>query len=181
MLRSLLFILFILTLALRSTRLPGQSLRPIASQSSISFQIKNLGIRTTGHFSEIEGKILFNPSNLSSSSFVIQIPTSSINTDNHLRDGHLKQDEYFNVNKYPLMKFTSSKVSHSGPGRYILEGKLTIKDVTKAISFPFEATAEAGGYTFFGEFPINRRDYHVGGRSLTLSNDLWVKIKVFAK
>ncbi|MBX9783059.1 MAG: YceI family protein [Chitinophagaceae bacterium] len=59
-------------------------------------------------------------------------------------------------------------------------GKLTIKDKTLDISFPFKVTAEENAYRFSGSFKIKRRDFGVGGRS-TISNDVNIKLNVLAK
>ena len=58
---------------------------------------------------------------------------------------------------------------------------LTIKGTTKEISFPFKATAKGDDYLFEGEFPLNRRDFNVGGGSLTMSDHLTVSLKVLSK
>ena len=58
-------------------------------------------------------------------------------------------------------------------------GKLTIKNVTREISFPFTVEPREGGYLFNGEFKINRIDYEVG-ESSSVSDNLTVILKVFA-
>ena len=60
-------------------------------------------------------------------------------------------------------------------------GNITIKGVTKEIKFPFTFTAKDGGYLFEGEFKINRRDFGVGGKSFSISDELSVELSVFAK
>jgi polyisoprenoid-binding protein YceI len=60
-------------------------------------------------------------------------------------------------------------------------GNLTIKGVTKEIKFPFLYIPKEDGYLFQGEFEINRRDFGVGGKSLSLSDDLKVELSVLAK
>jgi len=66
-------------------------------------------------------------------------------------------------------------------GYYYLFGNLTIKGVTKEVKFPFTATAKDGGYLFEGSFKLNRRDFGVGGSSLSLGDDLTVSLSVLAK
>jgi polyisoprenoid-binding protein YceI len=76
----------------------------------------------------------------------------------------------------------SAKVEQSNKkGVWLTSGKLTIKNHTKDISFPFTATASAGGgYIFSGKFNINRRDFDVGGSSI-ISDNLEVTLTVLAK
>jgi len=89
------------------------------------------------------------------------------------------------------MKFVSTKVEKKGKDKYVLSGNLTIKDVTKAISFPFTITGavNAGGGTRFGihaETVINRRDFNVNyGHALAeggfdVGNDITVKLQLEA-
>jgi polyisoprenoid-binding protein YceI len=61
-----------------------------------------------------------------------------------------------------------------------MTGKLTIKNVTREISFPFTIVPEAGGYLFTGEFKINRIDFGVG-ESSSVSDNLTVLLKVMAR
>ena len=66
-------------------------------------------------------------------------------------------------------------------GRYYMFANLTIKGVTKPVEFGFGAIAKDGGYLFDGTFDINRRDFGVGGSSVSMSDKLKVTLKVLAK
>jgi len=157
----------------------AQNYSPIDKESKIEFKIKNFGFNSGGSFSGLKGKIHFEPSNLPASNFDITIDANSINTDNNMRDNHLREDSYFDVKNYPVIHFVSEKVTGKG-GSFIVSGKLTIKKTTKDISFPFTAKESGDGYVFDGEFKINRRDYDVGGSS-TLSDNVTVTLHVIAK
>jgi len=174
---------FVLTqLAIMSSyaQSPGHSFLPVNEGSTISFKIKNFGINSEGSFKGLQGTILFDPQNVAADSFDVSVDAASINTDNEMRDEHLRKEAYFDVEKYPLIRFVSSAVTVvDGNGHYKLTGKLTIKGTTKDISFPFLATPAGDDYIFKGSFSINRRDFGVGGAS-TLSNDLTVSLTVLA-
>jgi polyisoprenoid-binding protein YceI len=60
---------------------------------------------------------------------------ASINTDNTARDNHLKSDDFFNAEKFPEIKFTSTSFEKVGEGKYKITGDLTIRDVTKKVVF----------------------------------------------
>ena len=161
--------------------LQSQLFIPSDSGSSIKFKIKNLGISVTGSFTGLKGKIQFDPANLGKSSIEATVEASSVNTGIDLRDDHLRKEEYFNVKNYPQIRFVSSKLTKSSKaGNYLVTGNLTIRSVTKEISFPFTASPQNGGYLFKGEFKINRRDFKVGGNSFTLSDNLMVQLSVLA-
>ncbi len=164
-----------------ATNLQAQNIKPVSASSKVSFVIKNLGINATGYFKEISGLIYFDFKNPANGQFEIIINTKSLDTDNSLRDKHLVKEEYFDIETFPSIKFTSTKISQSQSGNYELHGKLTIKDIVKDVSFPFTATKKESGIMFEGKLGLNRRDFGVGGRSFTLSDNLTVNLNVFAK
>lgn len=174
---SILTILVSLTLSISS-----QHLKPVDEGSLVKFYIKNLGFTVTGTFSGLQGGIEFNPNNLSACNFNVSVDASTINTSIAKRDRDLKKENYFDVNKFPRLSFISVKIS-KGPNTSVLmmAGNITIKGVTKSISFPFKALLQKDGYLFTGEFDLNRRDFKVGGNSLILSDDLHVTLEIHAK
>ena len=158
----------------------SQTYSPVGENSKIKFTIKNFGIGTGGEFKGTQGAIIFDPNNLSQSSFEVSVDAKTIDTDINSRDNHLRKAEYFDVEKYPKLSFKSTKVSLSNkPGILYISGILTIKAVSKEISFPFTATPKDGGYLFEGTFKINRRDFGVGGSSISIGDNLTVKLSVF--
>jgi polyisoprenoid-binding protein YceI len=166
-----------------ATLLKAQSTyTPVDEASKVHFVIKNFGIKTGGDFKGLKGNIKFYPANLPASVFDVTVDAATIDTDNESRDGHLRKAEYFDVDVFKTIQFKSTKVTlSSAVGRYFMFGNLTIKGVTKPVEFGFSATPKDGGYTFDGEFKINRRDFGVGGSSVSMSDNLTVYLSVFAK
>jgi len=155
--------------------------KPAEQGSTLQFTIQNLGFDVHGSFSGFKGNINFDAQNPATASFDVSIDAATVNTDNSLRDSHLKDDGYFDVKNYPTIHFVSSKVTTAGKvGVYNMTGKLTIKNKTADISFPFTATPSCDGYLLKGSFKINRNDYGVGGTS-TISNQLEVFLNIIAK
>src|SRR6201986_2257894 len=118
----------LLLIQLTVTACFAQEFKPVDAGSTVGFEIKNFGFNSKGTFTGLEGKILFDPKDPSKASFDVSIDAASINTDNNVRDSHLKKDGYFEVEKYPRIRFVSTSLS--GPdknGHYTLSGKLTIK------------------------------------------------------
>jgi polyisoprenoid-binding protein YceI len=154
---------------------------PVAGESSVRFSLKNFGFKTGGSLGAPEGDIVFNPEDLTNASFRVTIKTESIDTDNESRDEHLKEQSYFDVKNYPLIRFVSSSVKETDKkGSYQTLGVLTIKNKSKEITMPFTAEKNGGGWTFSGSFKMNRKEYDVGGSS-TLSDEVTVDIKVVAR
>jgi polyisoprenoid-binding protein YceI len=153
--------------------------KPVKQGSWLKFTIKNLGFGVEGSFSGFEGKIDFDPQNPAISKFDVTINAATVNTDNSLRDEHLKGDGYFNVKNNPKIRIESNKIV-AAKGGYQFNGVLSIKGKSKPISFPFTATPSADGYLFKGSFKMNRQDFSIGGTS-TVSDELEVNINVIAK
>jgi polyisoprenoid-binding protein YceI len=118
---------------------------------------------------------------LATSQFTVSVKSSTVDTDNGTRDNHLRKPEYFDADKYPLISFVSTRITQSTvSGRYFMFGNLTIKGITKPVQFGFSAAPSANGYVFNGEFEINRRDYGVGGSSMSLADNLKISLTVAA-
>jgi polyisoprenoid-binding protein YceI len=155
--------------------------KPTDQGSAVQFKIKNIGFNVNGSFNGLQGNIQFDPAHPDQCSFDVSVDAASVNTDNSMRDDHLKKETYFDVKTYPRIRFQSTKISASNKaGAFILSGKLTIKNTTKEISFPFTATASQAGYVFKGSFRINRKDYQVGGSS-TISDELELMLNITAE
>lgn len=159
----------------------AQDYKPTDQGSTIDFEIKNFGINTKGAFSGLDGKITWDPKSPASAAFDVSIAAATINTDNSMRDDHLKKDGYFDAANYPRIRMVSTSIT--GPdksGHYTFNGKLTIKATTRDVSFPFIVTPLMDDYIFKGDFTINRKDFDVGGPS-TIANNLKVSLTVLAK
>ena len=126
--------------------------------SGISFRIGNMRINTvSGTFNGMQGTVKFDTQDLAGSSFSVCIDAASVNTGNSRRDKHLKEDEYFDVERYPDICYVSDIISRTDDG-FITRGKLAIKGVTRIVSIPFVKE----GNTLRGSFSLNRLDYNVG-------------------
>lgn len=159
-----------------------QTLTPTDEGSKVHFVIKNFGIKTGGDFTGLKGTIRFDKSTVADWAFDVTVDASTIDTDNDTRDRHLKKAEYFDVKQFPTIRMVSTKISTTDkPGIYQFKGNITIKGVSKVIEFPFKVNNSNGGYLFTGTFDMNRRDFGVGGDSVSMADSLRVNLSVFAK
>jgi polyisoprenoid-binding protein YceI len=154
---------------------------PVNDGSSVTFEIKNLGFNTKGSFTGLSGKIFFDLKDVTKAAFDVSLDAGTIHTDNEMRDDHLKKETYFDVANHPRIRFVSTGVTRADKsGHYTVSGKLTIKNTTKDISFPFLVTPMGDDLIFSGKFTIGRKDFDIGGSS-TLSNSLTVSLSVLAR
>lgn len=138
--------------------------------SNFYFDVDHTYATVRGYFKDFSGTFHFDADNLKESKMVFKIKTKSINTNERKRNNHLRTDEFFDVKKYPLITFVSKNIQHAGGDKYLVEGDLTIKDVTKAITLyltyfgkktnPLQPKETVAG--FEAGLKINRFDYHVG-------------------
>ncbi|MDB5002176.1 MAG: hypothetical protein JWQ34_401 [Mucilaginibacter sp.] len=147
-------------------------------KNTIKFQLKNLGINTGGTINGLQATMVFSPDKLDSSTIEAALDVSSINTDNDLRDSHLRSDEFFDMAKYPKIIMKSVSFKHKSGDNYIGQFNLTIKDKTKIFDVPFTYTTIENTATFKGGLKLNRLDFNVGGKSLVMSNEVSVSIEV---
>ncbi len=133
-------VLFTLTFVMQAHG-AGSDWKLDPAHAGIYFEIDHIYSATRGYFEEFDGKVTFDPDNLDGSSFDFKVAVDSINTGNSKRDGHLEGNEFFDARKFPVMTFKSTNVKKGKGGQYVVEGTLTVKDVSKTVSVPF---------TFFG-------------------------------
>jgi len=160
----------------------GQNYTPTDAGSKVRFVIKNFGINTGGTFEGLAGSVVFDPANLAGASFNVSVDAKTVDTDMEARDNHLRKEEYFDVEKYPKLSFRSTKITTTNKEGYLfMFGVITIKNISKEISFPFKQTSKDGGLLFDGEFKLNRLDFGVGSKSFSMSDELNVELSIFAK
>src|SRR5918912_925121 len=99
--------------------------------------------KVRGAFNDFEGSAVIDGENQEKSSATVTIQVASVDTRNAQRDGHLRTNDFLDVEKYPTITFTSTAISHEGGTDFVVTGDLTIKDVTKSISIPLEFTGAA--------------------------------------
>ena len=151
-----------------------------AAKSNIKFTIDgSLGIDVDGTLGSPKGTIVFDASKLESSSFNISMDPNTVFTDNRKRDEHLKKSEFFDVSKYKVIMFTSTRIQKDGD-KLILSGNLSIKDKILPVKIPFTFTKSGSVGHWKGELKLNRLDYHVGTSSLMMGDDVKILIEVYA-
>ncbi len=110
------------------------------AHSGIDFSVRHLMISTVrGRFGTVSGTAGSIDSEGGTPTIEVTIDPASINTGSDQRDTHLRSADFFDVEAYPAMTFRATGVEGDLGGEFILTGDLTIRDVTKPISFAVEA------------------------------------------
>ena len=136
-----------------------------AAHKRVGFVARHLMVsKVRGNFAEADATITIAEDPLQSS-VTASITTASVQTGNVDRDNHLRTGDFFEAEKYPTITFRSTGIkSHSG-AEFVLDGELTIKDVTKPVELVVEfegATTSPYGQQVFGfsaTTEIDREDW----------------------
>ncbi|HYC30368.1 MAG TPA: YceI family protein [Chitinophagaceae bacterium] len=160
--------------------------------SNVKFSVTHMVVaETEGYFKIFEGSMENTKPDFSDAKINFTVDVTSINTDNENRDKHLKSDDFFNAEKFPQMKFESTSLVPQGNNKYKLNGNLTIRDVTKPVTFDVTYGGElktSRGTTigFKAQGTINRFDYNLkwdratetGGLVVGKDVDIIVKLEM---
>jgi polyisoprenoid-binding protein YceI len=147
------------------------------SKSKITFEIKNLGFKTGGTIGGVQGNVAFDPANLSGSKIDATADATTLDTDNDLRNEHIKGEKFFNVAVYPKISMSSTAFKSKGGNNYTGTFNITIKGKTKPVELPFSYTAAGSTALLKGSFKIKRSDFGIGGSSMTLSDEATIFIE----
>ncbi|MFN5555728.1 MAG: YceI family protein [Chryseotalea sp.] len=133
------------------------------SHSNIGFSVAHMVVsEQEGNFKDYSIKVVSNAADFNGADVEFTAKAASINTENEKRDIHLVSAEFFDAAKYPELSF-KGKLSKEG-GKYVLKGNLTMKGVTKPVTFDvtYGGTVKAWGKDVAGfklSGKVNRQDY----------------------
>jgi polyisoprenoid-binding protein YceI len=141
--------------------------------SELQFKIKHLMIsNVTGALKNFSAEVETEGEDFSTAKINLAAQMNSISTNNEQRDAHLRNSDFFEVEKYPELQFSSTKVEKVDNDTFVLHGELTMKGVTKPVTLNVEFNGETkdpwggerAGFMISGK--INRADWGVNFNSV---------------
>lgn len=161
-------VLSVLTLSLSAATLPDPVRFDIdRNHSYVGFTVRHLAVSNVkGKFTDFSGHIMLNEQDITKSTVNVRIETNSIDTSNDRRDNHLRSEDFFAAERFPAVTFQSKRIERSDDG-LVLIGDLTIRDITREVSIPFEiagpVTMENGRKRMGAEgtLRVDRFDYEL--------------------
>lgn len=133
----------------------------------LGFVIKHMMVsKVRGRFTTFSGQIVTDTANPLESTVSVTIEATSIDTDNEMRDNHIRSADFFDAEHHPQITFVSTAVRHES-GEFFVDGDLTIRGTTRAVTLAVESAefgpslqggAKAG---FSATTEINRMDFGV--------------------
>jgi polyisoprenoid-binding protein YceI len=135
--------------------------------TTAEFKVRHMMITNVkGHFKPVNGVITIEEDDISRSHVEASIDAASVDTREPDRDTHLRSAEFLDVEKFPTLTFTSTRVTRTGQGDLEVEGDLTIHGVTRKATFSVEGPTAPGkdpwGNLRIGlsaSTKINRKDF----------------------
>lgn len=155
--------------------------------SRVGFSVRHMMISSVkGHFERFTGTLTLDTTDLTRSQIDGEVEVTSISTNDSQRDDHLRSADFFDVAKFPTMRFRSQRIEKLGQETYRVHGHLTIRDVTRDFAFEVEASGPAKdpwgnvrmGFSASGS--LDRKDYGLTWNSLLETGGVMVgeKIKI---
>jgi len=136
--------------------------------SSVQFKVKHFGVSyVSGRFDEIQGTLWIDEANPKNSTIDIKITPKSVNTANQKRDAHLRGPDFFDVEKFPEIRFAGQVSQQLSPESGVVKGTLTLHGVKKPLSVAIRRTGYGkdpwGGYRmgFETTFKVLRSDFNM--------------------
>jgi len=153
------------TLAIPQTTTTTWNIDP--AHATAEFKVKHMMIANVkGHFSKVAGVLIHDESDPTKSRIETSIEAASIETREPQRDAHLKSADFFHAEKFPTLSFKSTDIKAVGNGELKVQGDLTIRGVTRKVSFAVEGptppTKDPWGNTRIAASAttkINRKDF----------------------
>lgn len=136
------------------------------AHSEVVFKVKHMMItNVSGSFESFDASAETEGTDFGTAKVTFTADLNSIATGSADRDNHLKSADFFDAEKFPKLKFVSSKLEKKGDDKFVLQGDLTIKEVTKPVRFDVEFGGigkdpwgnEKAGFTVSGK--INRTEF----------------------
>jgi polyisoprenoid-binding protein YceI len=111
-----------------------------SSHSSVGFAVRHMMVSTVrGTFGKVTGTVNWDDRALNESKIDAVIDAASIDTRDEKRDQHLRNPDFFDVAKYPVITFKSTEVKKVSEGKYKVTGNLTIRGVAKSVVLNVDA------------------------------------------
>lgn len=134
----------------------------------IQFKIKHLGYSwLIGHFNTFSGSFTYDETNPANNSINVDIDVASLFSNHAERDKHLRSPDFFDVARFPTASFISTGYEDKGDGKGVLNGKLTLRDITRDVIIQVNQIGAGkdpwGGYRrgFEGNTTLHLSDYNM--------------------
>ena len=148
-----------------------------AAPSTLSFEGAAQGESFTGEFKQFSAQVDFDPDNLSTTRFEVDIELGSADSQNAERDELLREEAFFDIGKQPAARFVAVGAEAEGEG-YLSRGTLSLKGQSRAVDFRFRFSPDGDRARLVGEALLDRTDFGVGSGDWEDADTIDHRVKV---
>lgn len=138
----------------------------------------------TGVFTKFSASMESSATDFSDAKIQFEADVNSISTNNEQRDGHLKSDDFFNAEKFPIIRFVSTGITKKSDTEFVVNGNMTIRDITHPVSLNAAYTGTVtdpygqtkAGFEIQGK--LNRKDFGLKWSATTEAGSIVVSDEV---
>jgi polyisoprenoid-binding protein YceI len=166
---------------------PSAGTKTFAFDPSTGSKIEWVGSKVTGKheggFRDFKGVVQLDPSAPTSGKVDVEIDATSLYTDSDKLVGHLKTADFFDVANHPKATFVTTNVQ-KGADKWNITGNLTLRGITKSVSFPAKVNVSDNGVDVDADFAINRKDFdmkYAGKADDLIRDDVAIKLTIRSK
>ena len=162
-----------------------------SAHTTVGFTVKHLVVaKVKGKFDKFKGEFEFTPGKLETLKVKTEVQTTSINTNEKDRDKHLRSADFFDVQKFPVMRMASKSIKDIDGNKAKMESDLTIKSTTKTVVFDLEYNGAAkdpwgnNKVSFTASAKINRKDFGLNwsklieGGGLVVADEVLIELEI---
>lgn len=132
------------------------------AHSRLGFQYRAMGAPVEGQFQRYLADIQWDPSQPANAHIRLDVDTGSIDAGLPDASSEALKGDFFDSRRYPWARFVSTAVQAQGNGRYLLQGMLTVKGISRPVSLPILMRAEGPAQQLKGTFVLKRLDFGIG-------------------
>lgn len=132
------------------------------ARSNIGFQYQAMGATLDGEFPRYQADIQLDPSRPEQARILLDVTTAKTDAGNPDATAEVASPLFFDSRRYPTARFASNSIQPQGNGRFLVEGKLSVKGMTRPTRIPVLLKTEGGNQRLTGAFTLNRLDYKIG-------------------
>lgn len=166
---------------------PSAGAKTFTFDPSTGSKVEWVGSKVTGKheggFKQFKGIVQVDPSAPEKGKVDVEIDTTSVYTDSEKLVGHLKTADFFDTEHFPKATFATTDVK-KGPEKWTITGNLTIRGITKSVSFPAKVLVSDAGVDVDADFAINRKGFdmkYTGKADDLIRDDVAIKLTIRSK
>ena len=171
-----------------SVALAGVALGAAAQQklvpagSEIAFTSRQMGVPVEGKFRKFDAQIAFDPKQPAAAKVAFTVDLASVSFGAAETETEVAKPDWFNTKAFPQASFQSTSVTATGPNRFDVAGRLSIKGATQDVVVPITLTQAGGTTTATGGFTLKRQDFKIGDGdwkdTSMVANEVQVRLKL---